>query len=162
MPPQIQKSFPRRHTRLLLLTIIMILLGILAAGYFLLIQTTPIGPNDPIIKKRGSVATTSDSGIQGTVFLGPTCPVERTPPDPGCADKPFKTDLILTSADQSQVLKQFSSNEKGEFIITVNPGQYSIRSAAAANILPYCSSDNIKVNAGAYTKTSVNCDSGIR
>jgi len=31
------------------------------------------------------------TGIQGTVMAGPTCPVERNPPDPQCADRPLQT-----------------------------------------------------------------------
>src|SRR5437764_398930 len=31
------------------------------------------------------------SGVNGQVLLGPTCPVERIPPDPQCAPKPYST-----------------------------------------------------------------------
>ena len=103
------------------------------------------------------------SGINGQVLLGPTCPVERIPPDPHCALKPYKTNLVLTSADQSYVIAQFSSDENGNFSIEANPGEYQIRSAAVANILPYCSSSGtIKVTANTYTPAVISCDTGIR
>jgi len=103
------------------------------------------------------------SGIKGIVLLGPTCPVIKDPPDPNCADKPYATKLVVTTSDQSRVIKEFQSDDNGKFIVQVSPGEYAIRSAAAANILPYCSSsENIKVNASAYSETTVHCDTGIR
>lgn len=105
----------------------------------------------------------SDSGIRGTVLLGPTCPVERIPPDPVCADKPYKTNLTLTTADQSRVITEFNSDANGKFTVKIQPGEYAIRSAAAANILPYCASNNtIKVSANMFTDATVFCDTGIR
>ncbi len=106
---------------------------------------------------------TLDSGIKGTVLLGPTCPVMRDPPDPQCADKAYKTNLVLTTADQSRVITQFSSDANGKFNIKIQPGEYAIRSAAVANILPYCASNGtVRVNANSYVETTVYCDTGIR
>jgi len=31
-----------------------------------------------------------DSGIRGEATAGPTCPVERYPPDPHCRDRPYQ------------------------------------------------------------------------
>lgn len=104
-----------------------------------------------------------ESGISGMVLLGPTCPVMRDPPDPECADKPYATALVVTTSDQALVIKELRSEETGKFSVQVAPGEYAIRSAAASNILPYCSSSGtIKVNASVYTETTVYCDTGIR
>lgn len=101
--------------------------------------------------------------IYGVVMLGPTCPVIMDPPDPSCADKPYQTRLVITTADQARVIKEFSSDANGRFNVEVPPGEYAIRSAAAANILPYCSTnDNITVLANAGTEVTVYCDSGVR
>ncbi|MES2006919.1 MAG: hypothetical protein V4436_02290 [Patescibacteria group bacterium] len=101
--------------------------------------------------------------IMGTVMLGPTCPVMREPPDGACDDKPFETRLALTNADGSRVIKEFSSKSDGTFSIDVLPGDYAIRSAAAANILPYCSSNEmIRVRTNETTTADVSCDTGIR
>jgi hypothetical protein len=103
------------------------------------------------------------SGIRGMVLLGPTCPVVTDPPDPKCADRPYATSLVVTTSDQSTVIKELQSDDTGNFSVEVDPGEYAIRSAAASNVLPYCSSGEvIKVNAGAYTETTVQCDTGIR
>jgi hypothetical protein len=126
-------------------------------------ENTILRDGEKIVITYGPAAAPAGaSGIRGTVLLGPTCPVERDPPDPNCADKPFKTSLALLKLDGSTV-KTFSSNDKGEFSVEVQPGEYMIRSAIAANVLPYCSSNgNIKVGRGAYTTAHISCDSGIR
>ncbi|HXW02211.1 MAG TPA: hypothetical protein VD828_02415, partial [Candidatus Nitrosotenuis sp.] len=100
--------------------------------------------------------------IYGMVLLGPTCPVVSDPPDPECADKPYQTNLVVTNTDQSRVIKEFSSDEDGKFYVDVPPGEYTISSAAAANVLPYCSSDTIEVDINSGVEVTVFCDTGIR
>ena len=103
------------------------------------------------------------SGIHGKVLLGSTCPVERVPPDPACADRPYQTRLAATTADQARVIKEFSSDTKGIFSIELPPGEYAIRPVANANILPRCgSTDPITVKTNTYTEATVYCDTGIR
>lgn len=107
--------------------------------------------------------TNAATGITGTVLLGPTCPVMRDPPDEACADKPFATSLVVTTADGARVIAQVRSDARGAFVVNVPPGNYAIRSAAAANVLPYCgSSETISVPAQGYIDTTVHCDTGIR
>lgn len=101
--------------------------------------------------------------IEGTVFLGPVCPVVQYPPDPSCDDRPYETKLAVYTAAESGVVREFSSNASGKFSVELPPGEYVIRSAVAANVLPYCSSDeNISVKANDSTTVVVYCDSGIR
>ena len=108
-------------------------------------------------------STETTSGIVGTVLLGPICPVVQDPPDPGCADKPYASRLVLTTADQARIIHEFVSDVNGRFRVQIKPGEYAIRSAVASNIWPYCSSSNIiKVMPNNYTETVVNCDTGIR
>ncbi len=109
------------------------------------------------------INTEQGSGITGTVLLGPTCPVVKEPPDEECADEPYETTLVVTTSDQARVIKEFHSDAGGKFSVQVPPGEYAIRSSAAANVLPYCStSDNVNVSIGGYTETIVYCDTGIR
>src|SRR5207253_9569337 len=85
-----------------------------AAGTFVLMNDNPSGLpqnakslNVPIVFKdvappggNGSGGGTGvKQGIRGTVLLGPICPVERIPPDPQCADKPYAASLVVTAAD---------------------------------------------------------------
>ncbi len=107
--------------------------------------------------------TQSGIGIKGTVFLGPTCPVERNPPDPQCANKLYQTSLVVTNSDGTHVIKTFSSDANGNFSVQVPPGTYAIRSAPSMNMLPRCSTNGtITVSTGTYASTTVYCDTGIR
>lgn len=103
----------------------------------------------------------AEGTIYGDVIIGPTCPVERMPPDPNCADKPFEGEFALTSADGSNVIKNFSSDANGKFSFEVARGEYLIR-LAKPNIMPSCFSDVIKLEANSSVYVVVSCDSGIR
>jgi hypothetical protein len=103
------------------------------------------------------------SGITGTALLGPMCPVEKIPPDPKCADRPYKTDLVATSPDGTQIFQQFSSDTNGKFSVDLVPGEYAISSSNSGNIFSHCSSQGtIKVEKGKYTDITLHCDTGIR
>jgi hypothetical protein len=102
------------------------------------------------------------SAIKGMVMLGPMCPVMKNPPDEECADKPYAASLQLMAADGLNVIKEFGSDENGNFYIEVPPGEYVIKSAGETQ-LPYCSSQgNIDVQAGQTADAAVFCDTGIR
>ncbi|MHB8604653.1 MAG: hypothetical protein ACYDCK_05305 [Thermoplasmatota archaeon] len=102
------------------------------------------------------------SGIAGVAMVGPTCPVERNPPDPNCADRPYRGNLTVTSADGSIAVKTFSTDADGRFNVTLAAGTYAIRSENP-NGLPRCASNGtIAVRASAWTTANVSCDSGIR
>jgi len=100
-------------------------------------------------------------GIRGNVFLGPTCPVERDPPDPQCAERPFAADFAVTTPDGSRVITTFSSDAAGAFSVALAPGSYIIRDNIS-NPMPTCVTDVFVVKAGVYTEVPVSCDSGIR
>ena len=106
---------------------------------------------------------TYSGGIKGNVLLGPICPVVMDPPDPSCQDRPYETRLALTTPDGSRVIKEFYSDAGGNFVVSAAPGEYAIRSSAAANVLPYCSTnETVRVVSGEHTQTVVYCDTGIR
>lgn len=138
--------------------IVGIALLLLVGGYYLGVgqSTSPeVPPDDTVAESWGS--------IFGTVLLGPTCPVMRDPPDPQCADKLYKTSLVVTTADGARVIKEFQSNAEGRFGVDLPPGEYSIHSAAAANVLPYCSSNGIvEVKYNDSIEVVISCDTGIR
>ena len=100
------------------------------------------------------------SGIQGTVWIGPTCPVQRDPPDPDCADRRHETTLELTTAD-GVFVRRFASDGNGTYRIDVAPGNYAIRSPPEQT-LPSCAAGPVTVVAGDYPTLDVPCDSGIR
>lgn len=108
-------------------------------------------------------AGAGDSGFFGVATIGPTCPVERDPPDPACADKPFEGDFAVTTPDGSGVVTEFSSDAQGRFNVTVGAGEYAIRLANSASPLPRCASAApLVVASRAWSEVNVSCDSGIR
>ncbi len=133
------------------------------AGYPIL-QTYPEQcktPDGKTFTKQNSQPL--QSGITGFVLLGPTCPVERIPPVPGCSDRPFQTDLTVTTPDGITVVQAFSSDVNGKFSVALQPGEYVIQSIATAKIHPRCSSQGtIQVTVDTFTETTVRCDTGIR
>ena len=108
------------------------------------------------------VVDQAGSGVQGTVTLGPTCPVERVPPDPQCADKPYATRIsVARAADPTLTVATTESDAQGTFQLTLTPGEYIV-SAAGGNTLPRCSPVDATVSAGTFTPLSISCDTGIR
>ena len=102
------------------------------------------------------------SGIRGTIMLGPTCPVERDPPDPNCADKPYKTQVaIYRASDLAHAIVQTQSDAQGKFETSLPPGQYSV-GVGERTSMPSCPSTAVAVAPDVYTSVVINCDSGIR
>lgn len=106
------------------------------------------------------VADTSASGVKGSVLLGPTCPVERTPPDPQCADKPYATTITARSAGGT-VAGTTHSNADGAFTLALPAGIYTL-SASGGQVLPRCADISVTVPRSGYATTSISCDTGIR
>jgi hypothetical protein len=103
------------------------------------------------------------SGIAGRAMVGPTCPVQRDPPDPQCADRPYHGPLAVASASDGHVVATFETDAQGNFTVDLAPGDYTVQDVDGAPMLPRCASDGtVKVMAGAYTRADVACDSGIR
>ena len=125
--------------------------------------TTPPAPNPlpipyPITKPVPPVLT---SGIEGTITIGPTCPVERVPPDPNCADKPYQATVVVKTADEQKELTSFSSDQDGRFKVKLIPGTY-ILVPVSNNTHPQASSQKVIVKANNFTQVTISFDSGIR
>lgn len=103
-----------------------------------------------------------DTGVEGVTTIGPTCPVERNPPDPECADKPYPTTLVLATTiigKNGGVLVQ--TDAKGYFSRELAPGTYTIRAQSSA-MLPRLEPLTFTVVAGKLTSLNLQFDSGIR
>ncbi len=107
------------------------------------------------------VAPSYDSGVRGTVSLGPTCPVERVPPDPQCADKPYATAIVAYRAGSQSAFVMGNSDANGAFTLSLPPGSYTLEATSGA-AFPRCLRVSVKVPASGYASTSILCDTGIR
>ena len=105
--------------------------------------------------------TSGKSGITGTVTLGPTCPVERMPPDPNCAPKFYSTSINIMKAGSTKIIKTIQSNSNGVFSADLGVGSYVLQ-AQGGNVLPRCGGISAEVKSSQYTKVEISGDTGIR
>ena len=114
------------------------------------------------IPVRFAVATTGrgDSGAHGVVTMGPTCPVERMPPDPKCADRPQVATFSITTSAGAHSATVTSATD-GSFSIGLPTGAYviSLQTTAA---MPSMAPQTFTVAAHTYTQLRLSLDSGIR
>ena len=100
------------------------------------------------------------SGIEGTVFIGPTCPVETA--ESPCEDAPYEAKITVMS--DGEVVATGESAEDGTFRIAVPPGNYAVSAEplvadAIAHADPL---QHVVVDSGTFTHVGISFDSGIR
>ena len=101
------------------------------------------------------------SGVQGAVVLGPTCPVQRIPPSPQCADKPYATTITVSHLGSTATFATTQSDANGLFKLSLPPGSYTV-SAKGGATLPRCASQDVTVGPTGYLTITISCDTGIR
>jgi hypothetical protein len=116
-------------------------------------------PGKPPVPTPTPVVT---GGVDAIVTVGPTCPVQKDPPDPQCADKPYQTMLVLatTIIGKNGGVLVFS-DAQGHFSRDLAPGTYTLR-AQSSDPLPRLAPMTFEVKEGTRTKLTVQFDSGIR
>lgn len=102
----------------------------------------------------------SDSGVRGMVTIGPVCPVQRIPPDPNCANRPYKADFTITNK-YGYVVNSISSGADGRFDLGLPPGIYKISPVSSAP-MPSASTQTFTVPMSGFVDISIQFDSGIR
>ncbi len=105
----------------------------------------------------------TDSGITGTVTIGPTC---AGPTRPGCEDKPYSATFNLYSKagpgdGVETLINTLKSDSNGKFTINLSPGNYEIRQANKSG-LPSMSPQSVVVKANTFSHLNIQFDSGIR
>ncbi len=102
--------------------------------------------------------------VLGNVILGPVCPVERIPPDPACAPRPYKTSIHVWNATTGSSYQDVPTDASGSFKLSLMPGNYSFAVVSPANgfAYPRCTQVDFSVIANKTRKITVNCDTGIR
>jgi hypothetical protein len=111
-------------------------------------------------------ATAGESGIEGIVLAGPTCPVERA--DSPCPDRPVSLRIgvfPVRSGINTPPQLTFTSGEDGRFRVAVPPGMYVLETACgpqSCTPLPQLKPAAVAVQAGRYTDVTLSADTGIR
>ena len=116
-----------------------------------------------VVENRSNSTSPSPSKgtIRGQVLLGPICPVERIPPDPKCAPKPFITTIDILTNLTSSPKSSVATDASGRFALSLDPGTYVLR-ARSSSTYPRCSDLPVKVFARKAQSVIINCDTGIR
>ena len=118
-------------------------------------------PSDVTASASASSSTVYGK-VHGQVLLGPTCPVERIPPDPACAPKPYKTKIqIFATTVSAHPYKFVVTDAAGKFNFSIKPGSYVLR-ANGGSVYPRCADLPIKVLARKTLNVKMTCDTGIR
>jgi hypothetical protein len=106
-------------------------------------------------------AEDSESGVKGRVTAGPTCPVERYPPDPSCAPRPVETTIKIKSLPEREFVKTVRSGKKGYFSARLAPGRYRLI-PRSGDPFPQCDKKDVTVSRDSFTRVHLSCDTGIR
>ena len=97
-------------------------------------------------------------GIEGTVLLGPQCPVQ-TPGQP-CPDLPYEA-WINVRTQGGGFVTRIKSGEDGRFRVGLRPGSY-VLNPVSRDPFPFASDSEVEVRKGAFTVVTVRFDTGIR
>jgi hypothetical protein len=102
--------------------------------------------------------TSTNSGVQGQVFIGPLCPVVQVGQE--CPDQPYQATLTVNSPGGEKIV-QIQTDEQGQFSIPLVPGEYVLH-PESQNGLPFAVEQTFTVSENAFTQLTITYDSGIR
>jgi len=112
--------------------------------------------SDLSAKETGEVAI-----VRGRVILSPVCPVEKMPPDPACAPRPYQTTVEAFLIDGTERIETVQSLSDGSFIFKLPYGDYYLETVGG-EVFPRCETVNLKLNVPILNSVSIFCDTGIR
>ena len=104
-----------------------------------------------------------NSGIRGTVSLGPTCPGPQRIGQ--VCTKPYAATLIITRPDGTEAARVTSSEIDGSFSVDLPAGDYTIAPLVDPQKplpVPHSTTVDAAVKAGAYTQVDIQFDTGMR
>src|SRR3954454_17553774 len=109
-------------------------------------------------------ATGAGSGIRVRAVSSPTCPVERIPPDPMCAPRPFPASVRVVRVSDHRTGARLHTGPDRRAVVALRPGGYRLVAGPESGAqLPRCPEVvSATVRSGRYARATVDCDSGIR
>lgn len=104
--------------------------------------------------------------LEGTISIGPICPVERIPPDPAClptAETYKAYPVYVCTPDGSKKIAPISPELDGSFTTELAPGNYLVilekgNNGVGSNNLP----QTVTIKPLQRTLISIDIDTGIR
>ncbi len=104
-------------------------------------------------------APAAQSGVEGTVTYGPTCPVARA--GSPCPPRPWQGTVRALGLDGVTVRGTVATDKAGVFKMDLPPGGYFITPVTPEGP-PTTKLRRLSVMAGAYTSVELSVDTGIR
>jgi hypothetical protein len=114
-----------------------------------------------LIREEGD-ALSDGTGVRGTVTAGPTCPVEREPPDPACAERPVAGAVLVFTDTGGLEVARVTSAADGTFTVELSPGAYHVSAEPVEGLMGTPGPMDVEVEAGQPTELQVSYDTGIR
>ncbi len=105
---------------------------------------------------------TGRTGIGGKATAGPVCPVERVPPDPGCAPRPMAGAVIVIRDASGAEVARVTTAADGTYFAALAPGRYNVEPQAAKGVLGVPGPAGVTVIDGFTTTVDLGYDTGIR
>jgi hypothetical protein len=123
--------------------------------------TQPPGTQTPAPSASPSATSTKgdETGIEGIVLLGPTCPVQRV--DSPCPDRPYIATIDVIDATSEARVTTVTSGADGRFSVQLSPGTYRLVPRDTGS-LPRGVEQTVAVASGKVVAVQVTYDSGIR
>jgi hypothetical protein len=120
-----------------------------------------------ILLMPGCVKTLSDDKgiLEGTIYIGPICPVETDPPSSDCLPtaETYKAYPVgVWNSDGTLKIADINPSLDGSFILSLAPGQYLVKLGKETTIGGSNLPMHVTVIAIEKTVISVNIDTGIR
>jgi hypothetical protein len=109
-------------------------------------------------------ARTPASGIAGRTVEGPTCPVQRNPPDPRCAPRPIAVSVSIRRDAKHAKARIVQSGSDGRFRVHLAPGTYIVQGLQKGKS-PFPrppGPQTVQVSGGHFTRVTLTYDTGIR
>jgi hypothetical protein len=107
----------------------------------------------------GGSAGDGTGGIQGTVTIGPQCPVEQA--GSPCPDAPFAGLVTVTSG--GEVVQEVRSATDGTYRVSLEPGAYTVVAGSADGMgIAVGTPVEAVVGEGSFVRVDLSVDSGIR
>jgi hypothetical protein len=106
--------------------------------------------------------TKIDQGVHVTAIAGPTCPVEKMPPDPACAPKPVANVTVEIVDDQGHPHGVVVLDGSGQQQIALEPGTYTVNAQGVTGFMNGPEAQRVVVEDGEVTEVTLTYDTGIR
>ena len=130
--------------------------GVAITVAFLVAGLAACGPSAPTPPANG------DSGMVITAVSGPTCPVERDPPDPACAPRPVAGAEVRILTPDGQDVARVRLDGAGRATIAIAPGAYVVTALPVAGLLGTPAPVPVTVVADGFAPVDLVYDTGIR